>query len=371
MILGVILGFFFRENFNPFQKVENKQKIISFLQLSLIIATISFISCFVRISIFEVFGGLIITLILVNCPLILILLRKKEEKIGHLIIIISSFLIIAFMFYSLTLSIDKIYGGFALKRLTAFPPLSFPLVATHEEIINFPPFDPDSNVYYSSFFNIGVFFPFLKFQSPSGFLILDYNMVFDQTLLEIVALPNQVLIFLLFFTLNFAITLSTLKIITRWEKRIEFERGLEVTSRSAILVINILYAAFNVAGLLTYFIYRFYGDIQIDTINLLHIIGCIIISVGLILRFYKYPLLQESYQRYTKELLMLGLIGVLSLVIPLITETIWPSDLYLIYSEFFGWISIGIIAILSTLLIMYKPVFPKQNANLEEISTSS
>jgi len=130
--------------------------------------------------------------------------------------------------------------------------------------------------------------------------------------------------------------------------------------------------AFNVAGVLTYFIYRFYGDILMDTTPLLNIIVIIVISVGLILRFYKYPFLQESYQRYTKELLVIGLIGFIPIVIVLVTETIWPlSDLYLVYSGAFGIIIIGIIAILSTLLMIYKPVFPKQNAKLEEINTSS
>jgi len=371
VILGIILGIFFKENLNPFQKVEKNQKIISFLQLSLIIAIISFISSFIRISFFELYSGLILSLILVNCPLLLILLRKKEEKIGHLIIFISGFLIIAFMVYSLILLIDPISGGKSGERLTMFPPLSFPLIATHKEIIVFPPPGPGSNVYYNSFFNIGVFLPFLNIQFPMEFHWVNYDMIANQRIFETVALPNQVLYFLLFFALNFAMTLSTLKIITKWEKRIDFNRGLNTTCRSTILLVNILYTAFNVAGVLPYFIYRFYGDIQIDTISLFSILMIIIISVGLILRFYKYPFLQESYQRYTKELLVIGLIGFLSLVIVLIIETIWPSDIYLVYSMVFGIIIIGIIAILLTLLMMHYPVFPKQNAILEEINTSS
>jgi hypothetical protein len=110
-----------------------------------------------------------------------------------------------------------------------------------------------------------------------------------------------------------------------------------------------------------------------DNINLFSLVLIIIISVSLILRYYKYPLLQdqESFQRFTKELLVIGLIGLISLVIVLITETIWPSDLYLVYSIAFGMIIIGIIPILLTLLMMYNPILPKQNAKLEEISTSS
>ncbi len=371
MILGIILGIFFKENLNPFQQIEKNQKIISFLQLSLIIAIISFVSSFIRISFFELYSGLIISLILVNCPLLFISLRKKEEKIGHFIILISGFLIIAFMVYSLILIIDPISGGKSGEHLTMFPPLSYPLIATHKEIIIFPPPGAGSNVYYYSFFNIGVFLPFLNIQFPMEFHWVNYDMIANQRILEIVALPNQVLYFLLFFTLNFAITLSTLKIITKWEKRIDFDRGLDATCRSVILIVNILYAAFNVAGVLPYFIYRFYGDIQIDTISLFSILMIIVISVALILRYYKYPFLQESYQRYTKELLVIGLIGLISLVIVLIIETIWPSDIYLVYSMAFGIIIIGIIAILLTLLMMYKPVFPKQNAKLEEINTSS
>ncbi len=137
MILSAIIGVVFWKDTNPFLQVDKKQKIVSLIQLSLVIATISFISSFIRISAFNLYGVILLSLIIVNCPLIFIFFWKREEIILHLIILISSFLIITFILYQIDMIFDPISGPG--DQYTILPPLSYPLMASHEEIFPFPP----------------------------------------------------------------------------------------------------------------------------------------------------------------------------------------------------------------------------------------
>ncbi|MHA2307193.1 MAG: hypothetical protein ACXACU_17575, partial [Candidatus Hodarchaeales archaeon] len=90
MILSAIIGLILRENTNPFLQANKKQKIAKFFQVAFIIAIISFISSFIRVMSFDFLNGLLVPLIIVNCPLVLTYFWKRKEELIHFIILVNS-----------------------------------------------------------------------------------------------------------------------------------------------------------------------------------------------------------------------------------------------------------------------------------------
>jgi hypothetical protein len=262
MILSAILGGVFWKKTNPFLPLDKKQKILNLIQLSLFTAIISFISSFIRISIYDLIVGLIIILIIVNCPLIFLLIWKREEKFIHLIILISSLLIITFILYLTETIIDPISQGRPIEKYTIFPPLSYPLIASYKEIFIHPPPGPDPQyIYYYNTFKVGIILPFLSIQLPYEFHLLSPDMIRYQTIIDSVVLKYQFFYCLFYFLLNFITTLTILKIYSKRDMEIKINRILNLASKIAILLVNILFISLIITGILSYYIIRIFGDV--------------------------------------------------------------------------------------------------------------
>jgi hypothetical protein len=368
MILSALMGVIFWKETNPFLRVDKRQKIVSLGQLSLVIALISFISSFIRISMYELYGGILFSLIIVNCPLLFLLLWKREEKFLHLILLISSFLIITFISYQIEMIIDPISGGHPIEQYTIFPPLSYPLMASHEEIFIHPPPGPfPYKIYYNSTYNIGILLPFLSIQLPYESHSLSSNMVEYQTILELLIMRNQFFLFLFYFLLNFLTTLTVLKIYSKRSKKININRILESASHIAITLVNILFISIIITGSLDYFIYRYFGDVLMETHSIFNLGLLIIIFVGLILFFLKKPILQGDVEYQFKGLFFLSIVGFLLISSVLVADIVSPHpDIHLVKVQAFITILINMIIIIMNILILYKSLNLKQEKTFEE-----
>ncbi len=360
MILSIIIGGFFWKNTNPFLSVDKNQKIVNIIQLSLLTTIISFISSVVRISIYNLFSGLIIILIIVNCPLLFLLIWKREEKVIHLIILISSFLIITSFFYWIKLIIDPISQGHPIEEYTIFPPLSYPLMASYEEIIIHPQPAPDSQYIYSYItFTVGIMIPFIGIQLPSEFKSLSSDVIMYQTLVDLILLKNQFFFFIFCSFLNFLATLTFLKIYSKRDMEININRILNSACKMAILLVNILFTSIIITGTLLYYIFRTFGVILFETANIFNFGIVVMISLGLILLFTKYPISQEKFGYKNKSLFFLASFGFIVLVSTWVIDIILPHPEIHI-TDLLPVIIVDLIIIFMNLVILHKPLTLEQ-----------
>ena len=176
---------------------------------------------------------------------------------------------------------------------------------------------------------------------------------------------NQFLIFLFYFLLNFLSTLTVLKIYSKRGKEIDINRILNSACEMAILLVNCLFISIIITGSLDYFIYRYFGDILMETRSIFNIGLLMIIFAGLIVFFIKCPILQKEFGYKTKGLFFLATIGLILLLSIMVIDIVSPHpDIHL--ADFPLIIIINLIIIFMNILILYKPLTLKQAKPSEE-----
>ena len=359
MILSSIIGLALWWDKNPFLLVDRKQKITTFLQIAFVIAILSFLSSFMRVSEPDLFSSLILLLIIVICPLGLVLFWKREKNSIDFIILVSSTIIILFILQFVGYSL---MGPFAYReaQLTIFPPLSYPLMVSQKESFIGPPPTPYNNhFYYDSVYNIGLILPLLSIPLSHDFLQISSDVEGYESIWENVRLQNQFFIFILFFVINYFITLITMKIWAKQENKHDINQILNRTCRATVLVVNVSFVSVNVPGFVAFLGYRLIGDIAIEAFSFLFLLMGVPLSMVIISLFYKYPFLQENYEHMTTRLLLIAVAGAILLILELLIELVSPlasRDIHVDSLTLFqsGIVAIGII--LMTLLLMYRPV---------------
>ena len=359
MILSSIIGLALWGDKNPFLQVDKKQKITILLQIAFVITIISFLSSFMRVSVPDLFSGLILTLIIVICPLGFVLFWKREKNSSDFIILVSSTIIILFILQFVEYSL---MGPFSYRetQLTIFPPLSYPLMVSQKESFIGPPPTPYNNhFYYDSVYNIGLILPLLSIPLSHDFLQISSDVEGYESIWENVRLQNQFFIFILFFIINYFITLITMKIWAKQENKHDINQILNKACRATVLLVNISFVSINAPGFVAFLGYRLIGDIVIEVFSFLFLIMAVTLSMVIISLFYKYPFLQENYEYMTKRLLLIAVAGAILLILELMIEIVSPlasRDIHVDPLALFQIVIVAIGIIIMTLLLMYKPV---------------
>ena len=201
--------------------MDKKQKIASFLQISFVIAILSFLSSFIRYSLVDVFISLVLTLIIVICPFGLVLFWKREKRSVQFIILVSCLIIILFILQDFGYFFSFLMEPLSFRtQCTVFPPLSYPLMVSHQETIVSVPFsgsNPEEMFHYISFYVIEIILPIFGILISSDYFNLSFNNVeYNERIWENLRLQHQFFIFIRFFILNYVITIVTLKF---WAKQ--------------------------------------------------------------------------------------------------------------------------------------------------------